>query len=166
MIEGLKKHHTQTCGPVEVSTYFSPQSSLANFRDTNADPFQYRIVFEIINASGPAGQRVQFQPPTPLAFFFHISLQSSDGKFHDLTEGQIDPHHTGKPTPRDVAFAAKDDVFYSQISYAAFATIAPLDAMREGLYRLSLAPFPIVSIDGKECLYNTPPMDIKVIDGL
>ena len=167
MLEGLTKLHTQSCGPVQINTYFSPSAQLNYFGKTGAsDPWRYRIVFEVVNNSGPAGLKLQFLSPAPLFFFFKIGLQTRDGSFRDLTQSQIGLGHVGEPTPREVSFAAKGDAFYDRISYAAFASIAPPDAMREGLYRVTLAPFPIVSIDGKDCLTNIPPMDIKVVDGL
>lgn len=163
MIEGLTKHHSQGCGPVQINTYFSPRVPVTDFGNNQvADPWQYRIAFELVNATGPAGLKLQYQPPMPLYFFFKIGRQNRDGSFTDLTQSQIGLPHVGDPKPRDLTFAAKGDAFYDRVSYAAFATIAPPSALAPGRFRISLKPFPIVSIDGKDCVSTIPPMDIEV----
>ncbi|PTX57024.1 hypothetical protein C8N43_1689 [Litoreibacter ponti] len=163
MIEGLKKHHTQTCGPLEVSAYFAPTTDLAHLRDIGIeDPYEHSIAFEIVNRDGPAGLTAQLQDPAPLAFFFKIARQDREGRFIDITQSQIDPLHTGEPTPREIRFAANGDRNFARISYAAFRTITDAANLTTGRYRITLEPFEIVTVDGKACLSTVPPMEIEV----
>jgi len=126
------------------------------------DPFAFRVAFELVNQSGPAGLSVQYQTPQPLYYFFKFGRVDRDGHVTDLTQSQIGGMHLGEPQKRELRFNAKGDAAYDRVSYQALASIVPPAALIPGRYRLGLAPFAILTLDGKECMSNIPPMPIEL----
>lgn len=149
------------CGSMRVEIAHTPVTDRAHIDGTaEGDPFRDRIEITLTDPSAAHGAAVAYQSPQPLQFFFSVLRRLEDGALVDLTDPQIDAHHTGAPEPQTRAFEGLERRIVDRVSYFALPTIAPLGAFVPGDYVLRLKGWEIARTRDGAC--RMEPIDLPL----
>lgn len=150
------------CGAVHVELAYSPITDQVHVSGrTDDDPFRDRFEFRLTDRGLPAGTVFDYQSPQPLQFFFSVLRKRADGSLLDVTEPQIDAHHTGRPKPRKMSFTRAGETLTDRISYFAFSTIVPDKEIVRGEYLVRISGFELLRVGPGACRFE--PIELPLI---
>jgi len=152
------------CGSVFVELAYTPVTDTAHFSGrAQGDPFRDRIELRMTNRGLPEGAAFDYLSPDPLHVFFSVVRKLKNGSLLDVTSPQIDPRHTGKPTPQKMSFARAGETLTDRISYFAFATIVPDEERVRGEYLVRISGFEIVRVGVRACRFEPIELPLTVL---